>query len=211
MSYVDWRMTGLEFSACNCNFGCPCQFNALPTDGDCRAAMSMIISSGHVGQTQLDGLKFVVILAWPGPIHEGNGCCQAFVDENADEQQRHALLTILSGGETTPGSTIFQVFSNTLTEVLEPQFVAIDLEIDLEARRAKTKIAGVIDASGEPIRNPVTNEEHRVSVKLPNGFEYREAEYGSCTVSAKGAIPLAFESKHAHFALLDMTQNGVMH
>ncbi|MEH6651847.1 MAG: DUF1326 domain-containing protein [Motiliproteus sp.] len=187
MTYVDWRITGLEFSACNCDFSCPCQFNALPTYGDCRAAMSMIITSGHFGQTKLNGLKFVLTVAWPGAIHEGT--CQVFIDENSEEDQCKALLTILSGEETTPGSTIFQVFSNTLTEVLEPQFVSIELDIDLEARRARSRIAGVIEASGEPILNPITSEEHRISVKIPNGFEYAEAEYGSCKVSAEGAIP----------------------
>ena len=28
----DWEIHGLMFSNCSCAYGCPCQFNALPTD-----------------------------------------------------------------------------------------------------------------------------------------------------------------------------------
>ena len=31
----------------------------------------------------------------------------------------------------------------------------------------------------EPIKNPVTGEEHRARIVLPDGFEYKEAEMGN--------------------------------
>jgi hypothetical protein len=31
----------------------------------------------------------------------------------------------------------------------------------------------------QPIRNPVTGEEHRARIVLPDGFEYKEAEMGN--------------------------------
>ena len=31
MPYVEWEVKVREFANCNCNYGCPCQFNALPT------------------------------------------------------------------------------------------------------------------------------------------------------------------------------------
>jgi hypothetical protein len=36
---------------------------------------------------------------WPGAVHEGGGKHFIIVDESADEDQRQALLTILSGGD----------------------------------------------------------------------------------------------------------------
>jgi len=211
MSYINWNLSGPEFSSCNCNYGCPCQFNALPTYGNCEAAVSMKIRKGLFGDTDLSGLKWACTFIWPGPIHEGNGRCQAFIDENANEKQREALLTILSGEETAPGSTIFQVFSGTITEMLEPQFVPIELSIDIENRQAKTVIPGILEAVGEPILNPITQDPHRVRVTLPNGFEYTEAEYGSGSIKATGDMKLETVSKHAHFCELNMTQNGVIH
>ncbi|MCH7824088.1 MAG: DUF1326 domain-containing protein [Acidobacteria bacterium] len=47
MAYVDWRIKGLSLTTCNCAYGCPCQFNALPTHGDCRAAVGMRVDEGH--------------------------------------------------------------------------------------------------------------------------------------------------------------------
>jgi hypothetical protein len=36
---------------------------------------------------------------WPGPIYEGDGECQAVVDERADDKQREALAAIMYGNE----------------------------------------------------------------------------------------------------------------
>ena len=146
MSYVDWRLSGPQFSTCNCDFGCPCQFNALPTHGDCRAAVAMQITKGHFGDVSLDGARWVGTFSWPKAIHEGNGTCQVFVDCQSDEQ-KNALLTILSGQETEPGATIFQVFSGTITEMLEPQFVPITVEINVEARKSHVQIDGILAVS----------------------------------------------------------------
>ena len=73
MAYVDWRIKGPELSACSCDWGCPCQFNALPSRGYCRAAVAMRIDEGHFGEVRLDGLHWAALLAWPGAIHHGNG------------------------------------------------------------------------------------------------------------------------------------------
>lgn len=34
---TDWSIEGPHFINCNCDFGCPCQYVALPTDGTCKA------------------------------------------------------------------------------------------------------------------------------------------------------------------------------
>ena len=33
MPKTDWFIEGVEFSNCNCVYGCPCQFEDTPTDG----------------------------------------------------------------------------------------------------------------------------------------------------------------------------------
>ena len=54
---------------CNCDFGCPCQFNTLPTHGDCRAMTAVKIDKGHFGEVDLSGLAFCGMFTWPGAIH----------------------------------------------------------------------------------------------------------------------------------------------
>ncbi len=56
MTYVDWSVKGVEFGNCNCDFGCPCQFEALPTHGRCEGFEVTRIDEGHFGDVRLDGL-----------------------------------------------------------------------------------------------------------------------------------------------------------
>ena len=71
MTDVKWHLKGRNFSHCNCSYGCPCQFNALPTHGNCEAVVGIVIDEGNHGGTKLDGLMFAGVFSWPGPIHEG--------------------------------------------------------------------------------------------------------------------------------------------
>src|SRR3954465_3021858 len=84
MAFVEWSMEGFEAANCNCDWGCPCQFNRLPTHGDCRAYGVMQIERGRFGDVPLDGLKWAIIAAWPGAVHQGNGTLRVVVDAKAD-------------------------------------------------------------------------------------------------------------------------------
>ena len=208
MAYVDWRMRGPEIANCNCDWGCPCQFNALPTHGHCRAMTGMRIDEGHFGDVPLAGLKWVGMFAWPKAIHEGGGEAFVVVDERASEAQRGAILTILSGQETVPGATIFNVFASVIDTMHPPAFLPIEFELDIDKRLGRLRVEGIIDTSVEPIRNPITGAEHRARVVLPGGFEYREAEYASGKTRADGAVALGWASTHAHVAMLDLSTTG---
>ena len=92
-----WEFKGRELVNCTCEYGCNCQFNALPDKGHCYAVAGIQIDEGHHGDTRLDGLKIGAIFKWPGAIHEGNGEALAFVDKSANDAQRDALLKIMTG------------------------------------------------------------------------------------------------------------------
>ncbi|MDQ3189258.1 MAG: DUF1326 domain-containing protein [Pseudomonadota bacterium] len=203
-----WEFQGSELINCNCAYGCPCQFNALPTKGNCEAIGSMAIDKGHYGDVKLDGLKFAVVLQWPGPIHEGKGKCQPVVDVKASAQQREALLKIMSGEDTDPFATVFAVFATTFEKVFDPIFTTIEYTVDVDARRGKVRAEGVFEVSGEPIRNPVTGAEHRARIDLPHGFEYELAEMGSASCNARGNIALDLKNSYAQFARLHMNNKG---
>jgi hypothetical protein len=208
MAYVDWSMRGPEIANCNCAFECPCQFDALPTHGDCRAMTAMRIDTGHFGDLNVAGLMWCGMFAWPKAIHEGNGEALVVISDRASPAQRNALLTILSGQETAPGATIFNVFATTFVKMHYPIFAPIEFELDLAKRIGRVKIKGVIDTSVEPIRNPITGDEHRARVVLPQGFEYREAEFASGGTTASGAIKLKNSKSHAHLAMLNLSTQG---
>lgn len=212
MAGVDWRFRGVELVTCNCDFSCPCQFNALPTHGDCRAAAAYRIDEGHFGETSLDGVAFVGLWAWPGAIHEGRGEAQLIVDERASPEQRKAVEALFNGEETEPGATIFNVFTNVIDTYHEPLYRKVEFEADVEARTGRFSVPGLIEGDSEPIKNPVTGEPHRVRVTLPHGFEYHEAEYASSRVeTAESTIALNWADAHAHFAHLVWTPSGPVH
>lgn len=208
---VDWRIKATELANCNCAYGCPCQFNALPTYGDCRAAVGMEIEEGHFGAVRLDGLRAGLLLTWPGPIHEGNGTMQVIVDERADGNQREALVKILTGQETDEMATVWWVFGVMCPNKLEPLFRPIEYEVDVDARKGRFAVPGIVETVGEPIRNPVTGAEHRARIDLPHGFEYRLAEVGSGTTRATAEIALpGLENSYAQFAHIHLSNKGVV-
>ena len=143
-----WEIQGSELINCNCAYGCPCQFNALPTKGFCEAMGAIAIDKGHYGDVRLDGLKIAVVFQWPGPIHEGKGKCQPIVETKAGEPQREALLKIMSGQDTEPFATMFAVFATTLEKVFDPIFTTIEYAVDVDARRGKVRAEGVFELHG---------------------------------------------------------------
>ena len=208
MAFTDWSMKGSEFMNCNCDYGCPCQFNARPTKGTCEAITGMVIEEGHFGDVRLDGLRWIGVWSWPNAIHEGNGTMQMIIDERADDEQRAALVEILHGRETEPGATMLQVFSTTMTKVHDPVFLPIEIDIDIDERTAKVRVPERVEATVEPIRNPVTGDPHRARINLPHGLEYTTAEIASATFKTQGEIEHDYAGVHAHVTKLHLTQNG---
>ena len=165
-------------------------------------------SRGHFGDIDLSGLAWCGMFAWPKAIHLGGGEACMVISPEASEAQRSAILTVLSGQETEPGATIFNVFASVIDTVHPPVFAPIDFELDYERRTGHVRVKDIIDTAVEPIRNPVTGAEHRVQVSLPRGFEYRVAEYASGATQAKGPVKLGWKSGHAHVARLDLSTHG---
>lgn len=211
MAGVQWMIKGPQIATCNCDWGCPCQFNAPPTRGHCRVALGVRLDEGYFGDVRLDGVKWVSCVAWPGPIHMGGGEVLTIVDERTSEAQRNALFTILKGEETEPGATIFNVFSTVIDTIHPPLFLPIDFEVDIEERTGRFRVPDLVESEASPIRNPVTGEPHRVRVAIPHGFEYHEAEYASSTTRASGPVPLDWTDRHCHLTVLHMTREGPVH
>ncbi len=163
---IPWEIQAREFVNCNCGYACPCQFNDLPTHGRCEAAGAIAIDKGHFGDVSLDGTRIAFVFWWPGAVHEGKGKCLPIVDEGASEDQREALLTVMSGGETDPFATMFNVFASTVETVYDPVFTRIDFDVDIEERKGRINVEGYFETVGEPIRNPVTGDPHRVRIDL---------------------------------------------
>jgi hypothetical protein len=200
---IKWHISGDEISNCNCAWGCPCQFNALPTYGRCEGIAVWQVREGHFGDTRLNGTRFAGIGWFPGPIHEGNGTIQIIVDEQATPEQREALIKLSSGKY---GGAFFEIFAAVTPNRPEPIFAPIFIEMDYDRRTANVRIPGILESQTQPIKNPVTGEEHRARIVLPNGFEFKEAEVANAavlSVTAGGKLVFRHENTHAHLNAFD--------
>ncbi len=185
MAYVDWMIKGPKLGSCSCSYGCPCEFNARPTNGDCEGIEAQRIDEGWFGEVRLDGLITGARFRWPGAVHEGGGTTQGFIDKRATEAQRKALLAILGGEEQEP-TTVFNIYGSTITTELDTVFAELAFSCDIENRKGYFAVPGLLELRIEPITNPVTGKPHRARIVLPEGFEYRSAEAASADFHATG-------------------------
>jgi hypothetical protein len=161
--------------------------------------------------TPLAGLKWAGLYKWPGEIAEGNGTRQIIIDARADEAQRVALETIISGGACQPLSNVFSVFASTCSDFCETLFLPISLEANLELRTARVDIPGIMSSSGRPIINEFNGEPFHIALARPSGsFEFTYAEIGRGTTSVTGAMEMAFEDSWAHFCVHHFNQDGLI-
>ena len=196
---TSWHIAGEEMANCNCVWACPCQFDANPSEGNCHALVAFQIKKGEFGDTTMDGVRFALVVSWPGAIHEGDGTVQLILDGSSSEEQHEAVKQLASGGQ---GGAYFEIFSSVLPHVRDPVVAPIDFEIDRERRVASVKVGEIAEMEVEPIRNPVSGDEHRVRIDLPEGFEYTQAEIANTTNGrVSGDEPLSFTLENTYAQL----------
>ncbi len=166
-----WHIHGDYVLACNCDYGCPCNFSARPTMGFCQGALGFQVTDGAYGDVRLDGQKVFLAAKWPGAIHEGNGVAAIYIDEGASPAQREALVKIISG---EAGGPPFAILAATFSHVLGPHFVKITMKV--AGKDTEVAVDGRIKISFQPIRNPVTKAEAYPKVVIPQGFIFQEGE-----------------------------------
>lgn len=168
---VKWFFEADYLQACNCEYGCPCEFQAPPSQGFCEGVGAWRINKGKFGDVALDGLALGFAAHWPKALHLGNGTAVLFFDEKANAQQRDALMQIATG---QAGGMPFEIIVTTLSKVLEPQFVPITFKID--GRNSSAKIGHAAHIGLAPIKNPVTGEPEGVRIEHESGFIFKGAD-----------------------------------
>jgi len=169
-----WQMRAHFLDGCNCDWGCPCQFLAPPTHGNCEGLSAIHIIKGNYGAVKLDRLNMVFMGSWPGQIHEGKGKASYYIDERASEEQFEALSKIITGDA---GGGPFEVYRSVIDRFQEPRRAKITFEA--KGLKSRVKVGDVGELSLEPIRNPVTGAIHRAIIELPAGFEASRMDMAS--------------------------------
>jgi hypothetical protein len=169
-----WHLRGLYLDSCNCDWGCPCQFNAKPTYGKCEGLSAIHISKGKYGNVKLDRLNFIFVASWPSAIHEGHGKASVYIDNKATDEQFDALSKIVTG--EAKGSA-FDVYGKTLDHFREPK--RAKMAFHANGIKSRVEAEGIGEAQLEPIKNPVTGKVHQVAIVQPKGFEATKLDMAS--------------------------------
>lgn len=195
-----WTYRADMINACNCDWGCPCNFNARPTNGFCNGVYCARIKTGSSGNVKLDGLTYTWAAKWPGAIHEGGGTAKIWIDAKATKEQRAALEQILMGRMK---GLPWGIFRPTIDHWLETALVPYEWKFD--GPRSFYKAGTEVQAALEPIRNAVTGAEASARVLLPNGIVTKELEVTatkSFSVFTEG-LKFAAPGKYGFYATVE--------
>ena len=168
---ASWLMEGEYLKTCNCDPGCPCDFNQAPTHGHCHGCAGMKITSGHFGDVDLSGAKWIALVMWPGRMDEGDGHVQPILD--CADEQLEALGTILSGAA---GGTFFEIVDAVCPHKHDPVRAPITWEWDIDSRTAHVTAGDVFEATADTLRAIDPPDPYRIRVHIPGGFEYCNEE-----------------------------------
>jgi hypothetical protein len=168
---ASWRIEGQYFETCNCNFVCPCigsNMTARPTEGDCKAAITMKIDKGEKDGVKLDGLSFIVLLHSPKAMIEGNITVGLIVDERATEKQTEAIGAIASGAAGGPMAALAPLVGRMAGVEKRP------IRFERNGMKYSVTAGELIDQAVEGVAGParpgepiyLDNTGHPVSAKL---------------------------------------------
>src|SRR3954465_6995869 len=92
-----WSYTADIMCACSCDWGCPCNFNAPPTQAFCEGGWALSIKNGSCGKGSLDGLGFAFMAKWPAGLPPRGGPGKVWIASQATKERRHVLGEIVRG------------------------------------------------------------------------------------------------------------------
>jgi hypothetical protein len=127
------------------------------------------IDEGHFGETELDGLKFALVIRSGRVMADGNWIFAGVVDDSANDAQRIALAAIVGGDA---GGTPALIRQNLVSDFRGVEFKPIEVHIEALKRSASIpdilafEIEGVAsrNRSGEPFY--IDNTAHPANRRL---------------------------------------------
>lgn len=151
-----WKITGQYMETCNCAFLCPCiisNLTARPTEGDCKAAVTLHIDKGTKDGVTLDGLSFVIMMHSPGAMGEGNMTVGLIVDASASDQQLEAISAIATGAAGGPMAALAPLVGKIAGVERQP------IRFEADGLNRSVKAGRLVDQACEGIASGVAPDE----------------------------------------------------
>jgi len=184
---------GHLLGACNCDWGCPCNFEQAPNYGSCEGVYLWQADDGHYNGVDLSSLVISEVSSFPEAIHLGNGTNVYLADDKANEEQRQAIESMVRNGAP------FSVFIDLTTQFMGFKYVPFQVTID--GINSQATIPETLDMHLAPMKNPVTGADELATLNKPTGFTSQIQEL--CTTSAFKAVAeglsVDFPGKYGEF------------
>jgi hypothetical protein len=203
-SSPQWHIETEYIQSCNCDYGCPCNFNALPTYGNCEAFNAYHIKKGHFGEVDLTGVLFAWGLWWPKAIHFGEGIGKVYVDRKTTPAQVKAIEEITSGKH---GGGVFAIFPSTFKQTLPTEIA--DISFTYGPYDAGFSVKGAGEVKSQHIVNAKTNQPWEGELYVPGGIVFKRGTVTSVDWNWKtGDLSLKHEKKNGHMSLTSYSNEG---
>jgi hypothetical protein len=100
---ADWALNATIIEACSCSMFCPCYFGTVPSahghgsmaEHFCRFNMGYRVNEGHLGSTNLRGIKFWIAGDLGSDFSKGANWAEITFDPAVTKEQRTAVTTIV--------------------------------------------------------------------------------------------------------------------
>ena len=164
----NYFLKGTLLGACNCDWGCPCNFEVPPSYSFCEGMYVWYVEQGHYGEAILDGSTFAMYNKFPGAVHEGNATSVVMVDDRVPSELRPVIESLIQ--EVAPFSIFLELTSNFLG------FRYLPIDLRLQGIRSGVIIPDTLELQLGPMNNPVTGEDELATLNKPTGFTSKVQE-----------------------------------
>jgi hypothetical protein len=145
-----WHVEGCVADACQCIVFCPCEFQSLPSEGNCDDTALIHIDKGNFGGVPLDGVDIVVASSSPkgkrmidnvgnltfGRIYVGSTASDAQAAVAAEVARRMLGTWVKDQNRISP----------------DERTTKVELHATMAAEKATAKIPGVLDLAMETLK-----------------------------------------------------------
>ena len=192
--HKSYFLKGTLLGACNCDWGCPCNFEAPPTPGWCEGVYVWHLERGHYAGVTLDGSTFAMGSRYPGAVHEGNGTTVFMIDERVPVERRGVIESMIQ--EISP----FNIFMDLTSNFLGFRYLPFNLR--LEGIRSRVTIQDTFEMQLAPIVNPVSGQDELATLNKPTGFTSQVQELCSAATNRLNHEELSFDyaGKYGEFS-----------
>src|SRR5690349_23250025 len=123
---MSYHLEGRLLEVCDCRVLCPCWIGEDPDNGTCDSALAWHFDSGKIDNVDVTGCTFAVVCHIPGNVLQGNIKAALYMNSDATDAQRDALINVYTGKFGGPLAD----YANLLGEIVSIERVPINFAVN---------------------------------------------------------------------------------